>query len=425
MDKEKSGSREPLKTRVTRAGVAVLGIGSLALASCGPATATETASPTGETDATKTLTVEPPTQTKTFEPTPTDTPTVTETPTPVPVWQTTMETQDPQGQFFVIVDNQPTIDRYDTPATESIVLEKETIKMVETNDTLNPSILTAKDAEGVEYAFNPEHGWFGLPEVQMDYEKLGQYTEVDQAFVEDGRANITTALLYAENPTISPDAIDPVYWVSSYWMDKTSYDRVPMLCNNMCGLRIGNGDLYPEEIGQMFYDETNKPFAWTGFYKVQLENGESIYVLSRTLKNPTDTDPNQTINLFYGFDMKTWEGWANNMLPSNRTELTMIMSGTDKGGCDLAVILPPPVSLDGATVPFRLSPNDWITGGNPTVAGLQERGGLISELDPVNLQIMMSVLKAKGERRSAVAPLTQPLPGEFSTQILLSAFVNR
>jgi hypothetical protein len=364
----------------------------------------------------------------TMPPIPGETPTPTATETPQPAWQTTMETQDPQAWFFRVVDGAPVIDPYETPAAESIVLSQETVKITTTSDGLNPDILTAQDTDGNKYAFNPDHGWFALPDVQMDYAKLAQYTEVDQTFIEDGRANITTALLYAENPTISPDAIDPVYWVSYHWTDKTSGDRVPMLCNNACGLGFEAAQAnYSEERARMYYDATTKPFAWTGFYKVHLDSGETVYVVSRTLKNSSETNPNQTINLFYGFDQQHYESMANYILLTGGTALQGLLNGTDKGTCDLAFILSPPTKIDGVDTPFRLSPNDWITGGNPVVAGLQRRGELISELDPDNLQIMMQILHSIGIRGiyDYIAPLTDPLPAGFSTHILLAGFKNR
>lgn len=350
---------------------------------------------------------------------------VTDAPVIIPVWQKALETQDPQDKYFKVVDGVPAIDRYDTSEMESIVLSPESIKNIQTNDSLNPNILTAKDVDGNTYAFNPDHGWFALPRVEMDYNKLESYTQVEQAFVEDGRANITTALLYAENPTISPDAIDPVYWVSNFWMDKTSNDKIPMLCNNMCGLGEARMS-YNEEASRSFYTADTKPFAWTGFYKVQLTNGEYVYVVVRTLKNPSATNPDQIINLFYGFDKQYFQNIYNNVLGDNvTTELKMLIDGTDKGGCDLAFILPPPTNLDGKDIPFRLSPYDWITGGNPVVSGLQKRGELIAMFDPVNLKIMMGVLHGDRQKMDYVAPLTQPLPAGFSTHILLAGFMNR
>jgi hypothetical protein len=354
-------------------------------------------------------------------------PTPTNTEAPKPAWQTTIETQDPEDQYFKTVDGTPEINLYNTSEAESIKLAPESIKSIETNDGLNPNILSAVDAEGNKYAFNPDHGWFALPEVQLDYNKLEQYTQVDQAFIEDGRANITTALLYAENPTISPDAIDPVYWISYYWADKTSQDKIPMLCDNACGLNGEAYQYYHEQWKKMYFNAENKPFAWTGFYKVKLGNGESVYVISRTLKNPSQTNPNQTINLFYGYDQKIWEDLANTTYADGETGLHGFFNSIDLGGIDLTIILPPPTSLNGASVPFQLSPNDWITGGNPVIAELQERGGLISKFDPVNLQIVTEVLQGTGQPGTGdyLAPLTQPLPAAFSTHILLTGHMSR
>lgn len=405
-----------LNIRMTRAQFIKRGANlgfALVLAACGIRPVTPTITP-GATSTEPTTTE--------VTPTSTETPTSTPTETPKPSWQTAMETQDPKDQFFKVVDGQPTIDRYDIPAQESIVLAPESIKSVPTTDGLNPNILTAQDAEGNKYAFNPDHGWFALPEVQMDYAKLAQYTEVDQAFIEDGRANITTALLYAENPTISPNAIDPVYWIGY-----NAVAKVPMLCNNACGLLISNYyyDKYTEESARMGYDATNKPFAWAGFYKVQLENGESIYVIGRTLKNSSDTNPNQTINLFYGFSKQIWESMYYNMLPSNRTELKMVIDGTDNGGIDIAAVLAPPEQFtDGTPIPYDPSTsNYWKNYFNQTMSGLEVRGQLISLFkDPA---VIMDVIATGLQRHHVAAPLTEPIPNSFSKFILFSGFVNR
>lgn len=71
---ERSRVADSTKSKIIKAGVAALEIGSLILASCGPAKATEKVTPTGESvDPAKTLTVEPLVQTEVFTQTPTET----------------------------------------------------------------------------------------------------------------------------------------------------------------------------------------------------------------------------------------------------------------------------------------------------------------------------------------------------------------
>jgi hypothetical protein len=351
----------------------------------------------------------PPTVTETSTSTPTSTRTPSPSPTPEPTWMTDIKTQDPDVRSIRIENGQPVIDLYDTEAAENIILNQETIRILPTTDGLNPNILTANDAEGNQYAFNPDHGWYKVPEVQMDYVDLNNYTEVDQSFVEDGRANIATTLKYAENPTISPDAIDPIYWIAY-----NQYREVLSLCLNACGYRDYNHQ-YREQYSRMLYNTDNKPFSWTGFYKVHLDNDETIYVVSRTLKNPTESNNNQLINEFYGFDKQVYEFMANNMLNSGRTELKMNFDGIDNGSSDIAVILPPPE-------PYPFNPNSANLLGypNPVVGNLQQRNELLSLFNQDDNHIIINLLQIIKSH----FPLTQSLPVDLSKYILFSTIIN-
>ena len=366
---------------------------------------TPTRLPSASPSATPTLTASP-----SPEPSP--------TPTPKPDWMTAIEIQDPEGSYYKEVNGQPVIDLYETKdRQENISLNQESIRIMTTADGLNPNILTARDTDGNQYAFNPDHGWFMVPaEVQMDYAKLGEYTEVEQSFIEDGRANITSAIKYAGSPTISPDAIDPVYWIGY-----NAYSPVPTLCLNACGLRIGNYGYYPEELAKMRYDSNTKPFAWTGYYKVQLDNGETIYTVSRTLKNPTETNKDQLINLFYGFDKKTYEGLTTGLRGSpGWSSFRLIYEQTNDGLYDFLTILAPPE-------PYSFDPNrKYLMGGgpNPVVGNLQKPGQLISLFDQVYQQNIVKLINLQFNNTD-VFPLAQPLPvGLLSKSILFTTFIN-
>lgn len=306
---------------------------------CGCAAPVQTVAPT----LTATLTLQLPTQT------PTETPTLTST--PEPVWETAIETQDSDHKYFTISsDGQPVIDLYDTQSQENIVLNQETVKMTTTTDGLNPDILTAQDAGGNLYALNPDYGWFKMPEVQMDYTKLAEYTEVDQAFIEDGRANIVSALKYAENPTISPDAIAPQYW-ANYGADGGS--------NFVYLSYLPSGDFgtaqkrWPDLIAKSYFKPENKPFALTGFYKINIGDNKYVYVVGRTLK----TGDNQTINLFYGWDKNVYETMANTILNDGTQSLKWCLFDIgDRGGDFFAVILAPP-ETDNSGNPLLWNPD--------------------------------------------------------------------
>ncbi len=365
----------------------------------------------------------------TFTPVPTITPTPTETATLVPklAWQQTIESQDSQDKFFQIIDGKPVINLYDTQATESIILNQETIKITATTDGLNPNILTAQDADSNQYAFNPDFGWFKVPEVQMNYADLTKYTEVDQSFIEDGRANITAALKYAENPTISSDAVDPIYWVTY-----NPYTQVFSLCLNGCGMEYIYYQKHPDDQKShvnSYYNSENKPYTLEGFYKVHLNNGGAIYVVGRTLKNPTETKKNRTINLFYGFDQAYYEKMANNMLPSGRTELKMVIDGVNEGGYDLETILPPPEQITNESgqityPPYHPATVKYMSGPNPIVGSLQERGKIISFFSQINQKIILAVL-LDGQQEQSISPLPEPIPNQLSKYILQTTLATQ
>jgi len=378
---------------------------------------------TGTPSPTSTFTEAPlPTKTTTPTSTATGASTVTIPPTeaptataiPKPGWQTTMETQDTQDKFFKVVDGKPVIDLYGTQVKESIILNENAIKITETTDGLNPKIITGKDTQGSLYAFNPDYGWFKVPaEIQMDYNKYKEYTELPFRYFGDGTANIINSLKYAENPTISPNAINPVYWVGY-----NDFRQVLTLCLNACGMRIGHYNKYPEELKKMRYNADTKPFAWTGFYKVHLDNGKTIYVVDRTLKNPTETDKNQTINLFYGFDEATYKNMTIEDAGPGRSPLVRFLEKTDNGSYDFVTILPPPE-------PFPFNPNTARLMGdpNPVVGSLQQRGQLISFFDQDVNQIIMKLLNMQLEK-ATIFPLSQPLPAGLSKYILFTTSIN-
>jgi hypothetical protein len=390
----------------------ILALTTLVLAGCAPPPETETPFPSPSPSLTSSPTLEP-------------------TATPKSDWMKTVEIQDPQDKYFKVVDGKPTIDLYDTQTAESIVLNQETIKTIATTDGLNPNILTAKDADGNQYAFNPDFGWFKIPEVQMDYAKLAEYTEVEQSFIEDGRANIVTALKYVENPTISPDAVTPQYWANfGLSLNNDPYVFMSLYPSGNYGLAQRKWPDLSEQ--SSFYEVEKKPFAWTGFYKVRLENGETAYVVSRTLKNPTETNKNQTINLFYGFDKSTYEKLTipHPSFP-DWSPLRVAIERSDKGDYDFVAIFAPPAS-DVNGKPLSWNP-DKVTRSrsgfpSPNIGKLQQRGELISFFSPKDQQTILDVLSeivVEYEPGKTTNLWTSPLdflPKELSKRIILGDF---
>ncbi len=363
-------------------------------------------------------------------PTPTSTPipestatlTGTPSPTPEPAWMATVKTQDSDGHSINIVDGKPTIDLYDTTTTqESIFLTPESITVKQTTDVLYPNILTAKDADGNQYIFNPDvQGWFKVPEVQMDYTKLELYTPVTVDYFTDGRFALVSALKYAENPTISPNAPIPQFWANSNnaepsYNGNSNFVDISMNPHGELGLAQRKwSDLIK------YYTAENKPFAWTGFYKVYYNDGaDYFYVIGRTTK----TDVNQTQGLAYGFDKLEYERRANSLTGDNvTTELQLIFQGVDGGGKDLMMILAPTNDSQ-----FLWNPDlaKYGFAQNPVVAALQQRGELISLFNPEDQQIILDVLNqiqieyAPGATTPLQTSPLNSLPPNLSKYILL------
>ncbi len=380
------------------------------LAACGP-TGVDAASPTATL---KTI----PTVEATKSPTAIFT--ATETPNPVssldPKVQELFKSQN--VAYEVGTNGSFQIDLYDSPKKETIELAS--FSRVDTQDGLNPNILTAVDKENNNYAYNPDQGWFQVPKVQTNPEKLDEYTEVTEDFFTDGRANITTALQYAENPTISPDAIYPHYW-ANFGADGGSYF---MYLSFRPSGDIGHAQtLWPDLFNSSDYTEETKPFAWTGFYKVPLNTGETIFVDSRTAKNPIDQNKNQLINLFYGFDEATYKHYSTTLNALGQTVLSEFLNNTD---WDFVGIMPSPNEIDGLPMPW--DPDKVHRGPNfpnPNVANLQNRGELISLFDQTDENNILDILykEYSDSSPSSVVPVSN-VPKDFSKYILLTGLMR-
>jgi hypothetical protein len=118
-----------------------------------------------------------------------------------PAWQKILETQDPQDQFFKVVDGQTVITVYGADLTaKGITLTQESIQSIPTTDSLHPNILAAKDADGNTYLFNKDRGaWFtffrGLAP------SLERFAPVDRSDIP-----IIIAYLHTQTSLLSPDA---------------------------------------------------------------------------------------------------------------------------------------------------------------------------------------------------------------------------
>jgi len=318
------------------------------------------------------------------------------------------------------------IDLYDSPQKEAIELAN--FSRVDTQDGLNPNILTAVDKENNNYAYNPNEGWFHVSDVQATLEKLDQYTEVNEDFFTDGRANIVTALQYVENPTISPDAITPHYWINHSWFKNVLYVGLHP------GADLGGAQqIWPDLANSSYYTEGTKPFAFAGFYKVHVNNEEIVYINARTQKNPTENNPDQLINLFYGFDQLGYEDWATRITGDGRTVLRTWFDAINRGGGDWNIILDQPQQLpDGTSIDYDPANAVIDAGPNPVVASLNERGETLSLFSIEDQEIILRTLlngihARKTNQYVEGSPFTAPLnclPSELSKTILHTTFTQ-
>lgn len=352
------------------------------------------------------------------------------------------------------------IDLYDTTGVEKI--SPESFQRVDTQDGLNPSILTAKDTEGNTYAYNPEHGWFKVPEVynpatSFDWFKISQearknlpsnpyldelnkqlypenYPEITEDFVTDGRLSITVALHYQnlpEDQKISQNAPRGQYWVSYDWGGKIL--DIGLIPAGNVGDAIIN---YPEEYenshyiidsNYLDYPEFNipAPFIFGGLWKVRLNTGEYLYGIGTIQKNPTENNPNQLINLLYGFDQEGFETAAKTIY-CGRSDLLLELHTLIWGQNQLSIIVRPPEQLpDGSIPPFDVNGgNEYFSfiGPNPTLGSRQGPGELISlfpEEDQAEiLRVLVEGFKSPNNI-NIEAPLNG-LPTEFAKRILFA-----
>ena len=358
-----------------------------------------------------------PAPTLTITPTPTATPTKTPTPTatPEPKWLRIIKVLDPDGSSFKIENGQPVIALYDTQTAERFILVPETVRIINTTDVLYPDILTATDVEGKQYAFNPDLGWFRIPDVPLGYDEMGydqleKYTPVTVDYFTDGRFALVSALKYAENPTIYKDAPVATFWVeSSVAPNPSVYGYSNFTFISMYPVI----DLYramSEWLELMhYYTSENKPFAWAGGYKTYLNDGSDyFYTFAMTVK----TGLNQTQSLAYGKKKENIE--ASNILST-------VMKNYARGSY-LGFVLAPP---DDDSFSWNPVLANYKTGPNRIVASLQKRGELISLFSPEDQETILKVLRQDpvpydtGRVYHLVTAPVYKLPPELSKYILM------
>lgn len=373
------------------------------------------------TTATPTFTPSPtPTATPTFTPSPT--PTASPTPLP-PQVQTALDLLGAQEAPYTLADGRLVIDDYAAAGRQEIVLAPETLQVTATHDGLNPEILTAQSKEGRLYAYNPGRGWFAVPEVVTDYHLAiteNKYTEVTQAYFEDGRANLVHALLYAQNPFLPAEVAGPLWWVAYNWRSNT------MAVGVLPAFAKGNAAFnYPAqwEASTNYFDHILWPAPnILGLYRVALENGQTVYVVATTVNNPAPEDKSRMLNLFLGFDRLTWEMAIQGKDVDGRPDLDLegVFNGLEEGYRTFYIVLVPPPKLpDGSAInPY---PNlGFFAWHAPVMTGLYPPGKLV-KLFPqeVQKQMLQMIADTYGGKKDDYpnAPLAE-IPPELSRYIL-------
>lgn len=166
-------------------------------------------------------TLVPPTPTNTLLPTVIPTIKSSETPaSPVlsPEYASLQTLFDAENIPYKISDNKIIIDDASTSTIEKIVLNPESGKITKTNDGLAKNIITAVDTNKNRMVFVEGLGW--VKDVKPSESSLQKPIKIPLSWTEDKNKilntalNTITALHYAENPTITPDAVDPNDWIT-------------------------------------------------------------------------------------------------------------------------------------------------------------------------------------------------------------------
>jgi hypothetical protein len=329
--------------------------------------------------------------------------------------------------IFKVVDGHPTIITYDI--NESITLDENSIQIINTTDITYPSILAAKDGDGNQYLFNPDHGWFKLPDIQMDYTKLTKYTPVTEDYFSDGRFAEASAFIYAQNPTmISLDAPVAQFWINVFHGNPAygGYSNFLFIGMNPSASIARAQENWPELL--KYFTPDNKPFSWTGFYMVYYNNGtDYFYGDGRTIK----TREKQTQSLAFGFSRSEYERKAisiegDGVTTELKSMFELVDDNSNVGAMDLVMIIAPPNNSKYSWNPDLVSLGGWPS--NPVVAKLQQRGELISLFDSKDQQKMLDVLEQNPTPYKSgyivplwVSPLDK-LPPDLSKHILLPGY---
>ena len=335
-------------------------------------------------------------------------------PTAEPVLKVTPEVQvvldSQKAEYAVNADGKAIIDLKNTEEEENFVLEE--IGHIPTNDGLAKDILAGTDQEGNRYIFVESYGW--VKDIDFSNSSINNPVEISWELVKHLEIlNVMFALHYAENPTISPDAVEPRYWANVFRN------------NAYIGLQPMAAETGTSEDQNTKFAESSKPYSDCRFIKVTSPSGQDVIIIARNQKNPTLDDKKQIINLFHWMSKSRYDD-LNGIIGSNNVSLLEDFLINNKQ--ELASVLIPPSYIEGIKIPWNF--NDWKDTGlrqDPLIASMQVRGELIS-LMPVDtqkdlLQIIASFYGgAKFKDGRVYSVRLESLPTEFALKPLLANF---
>lgn len=279
-------------------------------------------------------------------------------------------------------------------------------------DTSVSEIITGKDATGKRYLWNQEAtGWVAEVPLSQDWTHPETAPFLELSAFRDGSANLLVSLYDAEHPGLIPTTAPRPYYKVNVLGTSTMFFDISLFRSNQY-LQKGPGET-PEPL-----HKDALPFAWTGIFQTKDVQGNIIYVLSQVRKNPTADKPDQTSNVFFGLDKKTFDFYSN----FNNTGFNEITATIEKNDVELVPIFPPPEGTYGFDLnTFQFYKQET----NPTVAHLlnQNMISMFTADEQKQIKDIFQSILATGRLDSAhnSVPLSE-LPKQLSHMIVFSGF---
>lgn len=263
------------------------------------------------------------------------------------------------------------------PDGNAVIVEKDTNQSVEivravdvkTNDGLAKDIKTGYDKDNNRFIYVENYGW--VKDIDLSTATVESPLEISWELASHQETlNTIFALHYAENPTISPNAVEPHYWINVDGSNNIYLGFQSIGASSLIYPPYGN----PGKLDTKF---NNSDKFFTQFKILQSTNpqGQKFAILGGTFKNPTKENKDQLINLFDWMGKARFDELVN--LPANyMMNMTNLINNNT---LDIAPVLAPPATANGIPIPW--DPSAWKDSAkrsDPAVAGLQKPGELLS-----------------------------------------------